>query len=83
MVWSFPERLDVAKIILQELSREPLCRSVLSDRSNLKGVSHGSFEPAFTFLISDGDVAKCGVEHRAPFRVTEKGKAFLVWRGSK
>jgi hypothetical protein len=83
MVWCFPERLKVAEVILSELSREPLCHSVLSDKACLKGVSHGSFEAAFAFLVADGDVEKCGSAHRAPFRITEKGKQFLAWRGSK
>ena len=83
MVWCFPERLKVAEVILLELSREPLCHSVLCDKACLKGVSHGSFEPAFAFLVADGNIEKCGVEHRAPYRITEKGKLFLAWRGCK
>ena len=83
MVWCFPERLTVAKIVLLELAREPLSHSVLSDKACVKGVSHGCFEAAFAFLVADGDVEKCGVEHRAPFRVTDKGQCFLAWRGCK
>lgn len=83
MVWSFPERLNVAKIILLELSKKPLQYSVLRDKAKVKGVTPSIFASAFAFLVADGDVEKCGSAHRAPFRVTERGKAFLAWRECK
>ena len=68
-------------MVLRELSREPLCRTVLEKRSRCKGeMSYACFEGIFRFLVLDGDVVKSGVEHRAPFRLTERGKAFLAWR---
>ena len=70
-------------MVLRELSREPLSYSVLEKRSRSQGeMSYACFESIFRFLVEDGDVEKCGREHRAPFRITEKGKAFLAWRAS-
>jgi predicted transcriptional regulator len=73
--------VKIQSIILRALSREPLSRSILGDRANLQGVSRATFDNAFSFLIHDGNVEKCGSEHLAPFRITEKGKKFLAWRG--
>ena len=76
-------RLEFARVVLRELSREPVSYSVLEKRSRLHGeMSYACFEGIFRFLVEDGDVVKCGPEHRAPFRITEKGEAFLVWRAS-
>jgi predicted transcriptional regulator len=74
-------RLEFARVVLRELSREPLSRSVLEKRSRSRvEMSFACFEGIFRFLVADGDIEKCGPEHRAPFRITEKGKAFLAWR---
>ena len=73
-------RLEFARVVLRELSREPLSYSVLEKRSRSQSeISYACFESIFRFLVEDGDVEKCGSEHRAPFRITEKGKAFLAW----
>lgn len=74
-------RLGFVRVVLRELSREPLSRSALEKRSRSRvEMSFACFEGIFRFLVADGDVEKCGPEHRAPFRLTERGKAFLVWR---
>jgi predicted transcriptional regulator len=75
------ETIKVMGVILREVSREPLPRSVLGDRVIPKGVSHATFEATFDFLARDGNVEKCGPEHRAHYRITGKGLKFLVWRG--
>ena len=76
------ERLNkVKEVILRELSRQPLRRSALGDRANLKGVSRATFERTFTILVCDGDAEKCSSEKFAPYRITEKGRKFLAWRG--
>lgn len=67
-------------MVLRELSREPLSHSVLEKRCTRGEMSYACFEGVFRFLVADGDIEKCGVEHRAPFRITEKGAAFLAWR---
>lgn len=78
-----PNKGDTVKImgvILQELSREPVRRVVLQRRVQPKGVSCATFDAVFEFLVDDGNIRKCGDEHRAPFRVTDKGLKFLSWR---
>jgi predicted transcriptional regulator len=73
-------RLEFARVVLRELSREPLSHTALEKRVIRGGVSYACFEGIFHFLVADGDIEKCGPEHRAPFRLTEKGQVFLVWR---
>ena len=76
-------RLGFARVVLRELSRGPLQHTVLEKRSRSRGeMSYACFEGIFRFLVEDGDVEKCGPEHNAPFRITEKGKAGLVWRAT-
>lgn len=76
-------RLEFARVVLRELSREPLSHSVLEKRSRVRGeLSYACFEGIFRFLVEDGDVEKCGSELRASFRITERGKAFLAWRAT-
>lgn len=77
------ERLELAGVVLRELSREPLSHTILEKKvRNRGGATYATFEGIFRFLIDDGDIEKCGVELRAPFRITERGKAFLAWRAS-
>ena len=72
--------MKFAEAVLHELEREPCSRTNLEKRVARKMVSHACFNGILCFLVDDGDVEKCGVEHLAPFRITEKGKAFLAWR---
>lgn len=74
------ERLEFARVVLRELSREPLSRTNLEKRVSKQSVSHACFEGIFSFLVADGDVVKCGSAHLAPYRLTERGKVFLAWR---
>jgi predicted transcriptional regulator len=74
-------RLEFARAVLRELSHGPLSHTDLEKRSRSRGeMSYACFERIFRFLVEDGDVEKCGPEHCAPFRITEKGKAGLAWR---
>ena len=73
-------QLDVAEVILKALSRGPLRRTDLENHVVSKGVSISCFRHKFAWLVVDGDIVKVGVEWTAPFMVTAKGKAFLVWR---
>jgi hypothetical protein len=76
-------RLEFASVVLRELSRGPLSHTDLEKRSRSRGeMSYACFERIFRFLVEDGDVVKCGPEHTAPFRITERGKACLVWRAT-
>ena len=74
-------RLEFARVVLRELSREPLSHTVLERCCTRGEMSFACFEGIFRFLVSDGDIEKCSHEHRAPFRITEKGRLFLAWRG--
>ena len=75
------ERLAVAEAILRVLSGGSLRRTALEKRVfKSRDVSYSCFSSMFAFLVFDGDVEKVGVEKTAPFRITKKGEAFLVWR---
>lgn len=71
------QRLELASVILQELSREPLSRTALEKYVTKKGGTHATFEGIFKFLIQNGYVMKSGPEKRAPYCITEKGSRFL------
>jgi len=74
-------RLEVAAIILKEVSRGPIRRIELEKRVlRAHDVSYSCFSSLFDFLLLDGDIEKVSQEKFAPFRITEKGKAFLAWR---
>ncbi|MEM3731718.1 MAG: hypothetical protein QW667_07310 [Candidatus Bathyarchaeia archaeon] len=71
------KRLKLAKIVLSELNRQPLCRTELEKRTIKKFGTHAAFEGIFRFLIQNGYVQKSSPEHRAPYMLTEKGLKFL------
>ena len=78
---AFGERLDIAAIILKEVSRGPIRRTELEKRVfRNKDVSYSCFGSMFAFLVCDGDLEKVSCAKTAPFRLTDKGKAFLSWR---
>jgi DNA-binding PadR family transcriptional regulator len=75
------ENIERMRAVLCALSRGSMSRTALEKRFVQKtSGSPATFEATFRFLVEDGCIEKCGVEHRAPFRMTEKGKAFLAWR---
>jgi len=71
------ERLQLARIVLTELRRQPLCRTELEKRTVKRCGTHGTFESIFDFLIQNGYIRKSGKEHRAPYEITEEGIKFL------
>ncbi|MEM2107832.1 MAG: hypothetical protein QXL10_00910 [Candidatus Bathyarchaeia archaeon] len=71
------ERLRYAKVILREVSREPCSRTFLAKRFIQASGSPASFETLFRFLRANGYVEKVSDEHRAPYRITERGRKFL------
>ncbi len=75
------ETIRVMGVVLREVSRKPLSRSKLRNRAAHEGISYATFEAILDYLADDGNVEKCGPQHRAPYRITEKGVRFLVWRG--
>jgi DNA-binding PadR family transcriptional regulator len=71
------ERLNLAKTVLKELSREPLCRTELEQRTIRKTGTHATFEGIFHYLIQSGYVQKSAQNHRANYVITEKGTKLL------
>jgi predicted transcriptional regulator len=71
------DRMNLAKTVLKELDRQPLCRTELEKRTVRKSGTHATFEGIFRFLVQSGYVEKSGQEHRAPYVITEKGAKFL------
>jgi DNA-binding PadR family transcriptional regulator len=69
--------MDLAKIVLKELEKQPLSRTELEKRTVRKSGTHATFEGMFRFLVQSGYVQKSGQKHRAPYVITEKGAKFL------
>ncbi len=71
------ERLHLAKIVLTELNRHPLCRTEIEKRTIRKAGTHATFEGIFRYLVQSGYVVKSEQKHRAAYVITEKGAKFL------
>jgi DNA-binding PadR family transcriptional regulator len=71
------ERLRLAKTVLQELSRQPRCRTELEKRTVRKLGTHATFEGIFSYLVQNGYVQKSEKKHRAPYLITKKGLKLL------
>ncbi len=71
------DRMNLAKTVLKELERQPLCRTELEKRTVRKSGTHATFEGIFRYLVQSGYVQKSGQKHRAPYVITEKGAKFL------
>jgi predicted transcriptional regulator len=71
------ERLRLAKIVLAELKRQPLCRTELEKRTVRKNGTHATFEGIFCYLVKNGYVQKSETKHRSPYVITEKGLKLL------
>jgi predicted transcriptional regulator len=74
---SLGERMQLAKTVLKELNRQPLCRTELEKRTVRKYGTHATFEGIFRYLIQNGYVVKNEQKHRAAYVITEKGARFL------
>ena len=71
------DRMHLAKTVLRELSRQPLCRTELEKRTIRRCGTHATFEGMFRFLVQGGYVQKSEQKHRAAYVITEKGNKFL------
>ena len=71
------DRIHLAKTVLKELNRQPLCRTELEKRTVKKAGTHATFEGIFRYLIQSGYVQKSEQKHRAAYVITEKGEKFL------
>jgi predicted transcriptional regulator len=74
---SLTERLHLAKIVLKELDKQPLCRTEIEKRTVKKVGTHATFEGIFRYLTQSGYVQKSEQKHRAAYMITEKGAKFL------
>jgi predicted transcriptional regulator len=71
------ERLQLAKTVLNTLTRQSVSRTELEKRTVRKMGTHATFEGIFQYLIKNGYVRKSEQQHRAPYVITEKGQKLL------
>jgi predicted transcriptional regulator len=71
------ERMDLAKTVLKELSKQPLCRTELEKRTVRRSGTHATFEGIFRYLTQGGYVVKSEQKHLADYVLTEKGAKLL------
>jgi len=71
------ERIQLAKTVLKELCKQPLCRTELEKRTVKKFGTHATFEGIFRYLVQSGYVQKSEQKHRAAYVITERGAKFL------
>jgi predicted transcriptional regulator len=71
------ERMNLAKTVLKELSREPLCRTDLEQRTVRRSGTHATFEGIFHYLVQSGYIQKSEQRHRANYIITAKGTKLL------
>jgi predicted transcriptional regulator len=71
------DRMELAKIVLKELSKERLCRTELENRTIRKRGTHATFEGIFRYLIQSGYIQKAEQKHRSTYVLTEKGAKLL------
>jgi predicted transcriptional regulator len=69
--------MDLAKIVLHELKRQPLHRTELEKRTIAKLGTPAAFDNIFGYLIKNGHVQKSALKHRAKYVITEKGIKLL------
>lgn len=73
------KRIDpcLAKVVLAELSKEPLRRRDLHKRTLRRCGTPATFASILNYLKQHGHVEKTSLRHTAPYRITEKGMRFL------
>ena len=71
------ERLELAKVVLREVSRDSCSMSVLETRVLVKAGSHSTFTSLFYFLRDSGFIVKSGSDHRAVNCISAKGRLLL------
>jgi DNA-binding PadR family transcriptional regulator len=69
--------MQLAKTVLQELSRQPLCRTELERRTVRRFGTHATFESMFRYLVQGGYMKKSEQRHKAAYIITEKGSKFM------
>ena len=71
------DRMELAKTVLKELSKEHLCRTEIENRTVRKKGTHATFEGIFRYLVQGGYVQKTEPKHRSDYMITEKGAKLL------
>ena len=71
------DRMDLAKTVLQQLNRQPLCRTKLEQHTVRRAGTHATFEGIFRYLVESGYIHKSEKRHRAQYVLTEKGVKLL------
>ncbi len=71
------DRMELAKTVLRELSKEHICRTELENRTVRKNGTHATFEGIFRYLLQGGYIQKSNQNHRANYVLTEKGAKLL------
>lgn len=71
------ERLNLAKTVLHELSRQHLSRTELEKRTVKKFGTHATFEGIFHYLVQNEYIQKSDQKHRAPYVITDRGLKLL------
>ncbi len=71
------ERMHLAKTVLKELNKQPLCRTELEKRTVRKVGTHATFEGIFRYLVQSGYMQKSEQKHRAAYIITERGTKLL------
>jgi predicted transcriptional regulator len=74
---SLTDRMALAKIVLHELKRQPLCRTELEKRTTMKAGTHAAFESIFQYLAKERYVEKSSTNHRATYLLSKKGVKLL------
>ncbi len=77
MMRRLTDRMQLAKTVLRELSKQPLCRTELEKQTVRRFGTHAMFEGMLHFLVEGGYVQKSTQKHRAAYILTEKGAKFL------
>ena len=71
------EQFELAKILLNELSREPCGYSVLEKRVVTKVGTYATVTSILYFLKNSGFILKDASERLSPYNLTDKGKLLL------
>lgn len=69
--------MDLARIVLHELKRQPLHRTELEKRTIAKAGTPAAFDNIFRYLVNNCHVQKNAPKHRAAYVITAKGSKLL------
>jgi hypothetical protein len=71
------EQLELARVLLAELSCEPCCFSILEKRVLAKAGTYATVTILLYFLRDSGFIVKGSYENRAPYNISAKGRLLL------